>query len=113
MSDDPLKALSDIATEAHAKVQQAHPHINPVVGVRRGMRETGIPADAMTVDCLTTRRRIVLVLHDHHPGQLIFQFTTIDDAEGEDDPGFKQVALAQVDATTLHDWMVAYFSETA
>jgi hypothetical protein len=55
----------------------------------------------------------VLVLHDHHPGQLIFQFTTIDDAEGEDDPGFKQVALAQVDASTLHDWMVAYFSETA
>lgn len=110
MADDPLKTLSDIATEAHAGVQQAYPHINPVVGVRRGMRDTGIPADAMTIDCLNTRQRIVLILHDAHPGQLIYQFTTIDDDDGNEEPAFRQMPLASVSASTLQEWIVSHFA---
>lgn len=104
--EDPLKALSDMASEAHARIQAAHEHINPVVGVRRGMRDVGIPADAMTVDCLRTRRRIMLILHDEQPGILLYQFVTLDDEVGNE---FREVSLSDVSVQTLFDWMEEYF----
>ncbi|MFN2361531.1 MAG: hypothetical protein ABR522_10720 [Marinobacter sp.] len=106
MSEDPLKALSDMASDAHARIQATHQHINPVVEVRRGMRDSGIPADVMTIDCLRTRRRITLILHDEQPGVLLYQFVTIEDEVGDD---FKQMALSDVDTTTLFDWIQDYF----
>ncbi|WP_148864234.1 hypothetical protein [Marinobacter fonticola] len=110
MSEQALKALSDMASDAHARIQQMYRHINPVVGVRRGMRDIGIPADAMTIDCLRTRRRIVLVLHDDDPGVLLYQFSTIDEDIGVD---FQRMALADASAATLFDWMQDYFSTDA
>lgn len=47
MHEDPLQTLSDIASDEHARIQTAHQSINPVVEVRRGMRDAGIPADMM------------------------------------------------------------------
>ncbi|MFT6635749.1 hypothetical protein [Alcanivorax sp.] len=107
MSEAALEALSDMITEAHTRIQQAYEHINPVVGVRRGMRDVGIPADAMTIDCLQTRGRIVLILHDEQPGVLLYQFGTIDEDAGED---FQRMDLAEVSAETLFTWMQDYFS---
>ena len=107
MSEATLEALSDMITEAHTRIQQAYEHINPVVGVRRGMRDVGIPADAMTIDCLQTRGRIVLILHDEQPGVLLYQFGTIDEDAGED---FQRMGLAEVSAETLFAWMQDYFS---
>ncbi|MDO6442818.1 MULTISPECIES: hypothetical protein [unclassified Marinobacter] len=106
MSEDPLKALSDMASDAHTRIQAAHQHINPVIEVRRGMRDAGIPADVMTIDCLRTRRRITLILHDEQPGVLLYQFVTIEDEVGND---FKQIALPEVSTGTLFDWMQDYF----
>ncbi|WP_417517280.1 hypothetical protein [Marinobacter sp.] len=106
MSEDPLKALSDMASDAHARIQAAHEHINPVVEVRRGMRDAGIPADVMTIDCLRTRRRITLILHDEKPGVLLYQFVTIEDEVGED---FKEIALSDVNTSTLFGWIQDYF----
>ncbi len=108
MSEDPLKALSDLASEAHARIQQAHEHINPVVEVRQGMRDSGIPADVMTIDCLRTRRRIVLILHDEYPGTLLVEFITMDEEAGGP---FRHMALSEVGADTLFDWMQDYFSD--
>ena len=31
MPEDPLKSLSDMASDAHARIQQTYEHINPVV----------------------------------------------------------------------------------
>lgn len=108
MSEESLKALSDMASDAHARIQQAYEHINPVVGVRRGMRDSGIPADVMTIDCLRTRRRIVLVLHDGEPGMLLYQFVGIDDDDvGED---FQRIAMSEMGVGTLVEWMENYFS---
>lgn len=107
MSEEDLEMLSDRAGEAHARIQQVHGDINPVVGVRRGMREVGIPADVMTIDCLRTRRRIVLILHDQEPGTLLYQFVTMDEDVGGD---FRRMALSEVKTGTLFDWMQDYFS---
>ncbi|AOY86844.1 hypothetical protein BKP64_00870 [Marinobacter salinus] len=106
MSEDPLKPLSDMASDAHARIQAAHQHINPVVEVRRGMRDAGIPADVMTLDCLRTRRRITLILHDEQPGVLLYQFVTIEDEVGTE---FEQMPLAELTTETLFDWMRDYF----
>ncbi|OEY65419.1 hypothetical protein [Marinobacter sp. X15-166B] len=106
MSEDPLKTLSELASEAHARVQAAHQHINPVVEVRRGMRDAGIPADVMTLDCLRTRRRITLILHDNQPGLLLYQFITIDEEVGQK---FQQIALREVTVDTLVGWLQEYF----
>lgn len=101
-----MKALSDMASDAHARIQDRYEHINPVVGVRRGMRDVGIPADVMTIDCLRTQRRINLILHDEQPGVLLYQFITIED-EADDD--FQSVAFSEVDTQKLVQWMEAYF----
>lgn len=109
MSEEDLKSLSDMASEAHTRIQQAHEEINPVIGVRRGMRDVGIPADAMTIDCMATRRRILLVLHDKEPATLLYQFGSLDvDADDQ----FQRIALSEVKAQTLFDWMQDYFSKS-
>lgn len=108
MSDDPLKKLSDMASDAHARIQAAYQHINPVVEVRRGMRDAGIPADVMTIDCLRTRRRITLILHDDQPGTLLYQFVTIDDEVGD---SFQGLALAELTVQTLVTWIEDYFGD--
>lgn len=109
MSEDPLKTLSDLASDAHARIQAAHEHINPVVEVRRGMRDAGIPADVMTIDCLRTRRRITLILHDEQPGSLLYQFVTIEDEVGD---SFQEMALAELSVQTLVGWIEDYFGDT-
>jgi len=106
MPEDPLKSLSDMASEAHARVQAAHEHINPVVEVRQSMRNSGIPADVMTVDCLRTRRRITFILHDEQPGVLLYQFVTIEEEVGDE---FQQMALADMTADKLFAWIESYF----
>ncbi|WP_339615076.1 hypothetical protein [uncultured Gilvimarinus sp.] len=108
MPEDPLKALSDQASEAHAKIQQAHQQINPVVAIRRGLRDSGIPADVMTIDCLRTRRRIMLVLHDKELGILLYQFLSLDENPGDD---FQRKSLSEVNTDTLFSWMQSYFSD--
>lgn len=106
MSEDPLKSLSDMASEAHARIQAAHEHINPVVEVRRGMRDSGIPADVMTIDCLRTRRRITMILHDERPGVLLYQFITIEDEVADE---FQQMLIEDVSTQVLFDWIQEYF----
>ncbi|MGO1233860.1 MAG: hypothetical protein ACTMHG_09075 [Marinobacter sp.] len=106
MPEDPLKSLSDMASEAHARIQAAHEHINPVVEVRQGMRNSGIPADVMTIDCLRTRRRITLILHDEQPGTLLYQFITIEDEVGDQ---FQQIPFGDVSTQVLFEWIQEYF----
>jgi len=106
MTSEPLKLLSDLITDAHARIQQAHVDINPVVALRRGMRDKGIPADAITVDCLRTGKRIVLILHDQQPEELVYQFTLKDE---ETDAPYQQIALNNLRVELLFEWMRDYF----
>lgn len=109
-SEAALEALSDITTEAHTRVQQHFSNINPVVSVRRNMRNSGIPADAMTIDCLQTGKRIILVLHDQMPGVVSFQFTMI---EGEAGDAFERMPSAELTVDLLYQWVTEYFQSAA
>lgn len=79
MTGGPVTILSEQVRDAHARIQATHKQINPVVEVRRGMRDAGIPADVITLDCLQPRRLITLILHDGQPGVLLYQFVSMED----------------------------------
>lgn len=107
MSEILLEKLSDLATDAHTRIQQDFIEINPIIGVSRGMRSIGIPADAMTIDCLKTGKRIIIVLHDHQPDVIQYQFSF-----KKDDPGdqFEQLKADELTDQIIYDWIKNYFS---
>lgn len=103
-----LQVLCDRATEAHERVQLKHADIDPIVGVHHKMRDAGFAADVMTIDCLKTGKRIILLLHDGEPDIVNYQYSF-----KEQDPGekFEKLALDKLTATTLYDWMSNYFAQ--
>jgi hypothetical protein len=107
MEQTALQSLSDLTETAHARLQSEYADINPMVSLRSGMREVGIPADMINVDCMRTRRRILLILHDDYPDSLLYQFTDLDQEAGND---FQQMALDEVGVDTLFAWMRDYFA---
>jgi hypothetical protein len=70
VSNHNVYKLSDIAAEAQAAIQRDFKNIDPIVGVMRNMRAAGFPADAMTVDCLKSGKRIIFILHDDRPDEV-------------------------------------------
>ena len=104
-----LETLCDLATEAHTRIQTNFSDIDPIVGVSQSMRKSGVPADAMTIDCLRTMRRIIIVLHDESLEILNYQFAFRDkDPSGD----FKQLPFDQLSADLLYQWMSDYFSQS-
>ena len=104
MAEEPLKSLSDMASEATPAFRRRTSTSIPwwrCVGAAMG-----IPADVMTIDCLRTRRRITLILHDGQPGVFLYQFVTIDDEVGND---FQQKPMSEMSTQLLFDWMEDYF----
>jgi len=107
VSEKNLELLSDMVTKAHSRIQQDFENINPIVGVNRGMRSIGIPSDAMTIDCLKTGKRIIIILHDQQPDVLQYQFSY--KAEDPADE-FLNLAIEDLSNQVLYDWMKNYFS---
>ena len=105
-----LKILCDFATEAHERVQLNHADIDPIVGVHHKMRDAGFPADVMTIDCLKTGKRIILILNDDQPGLIRYQFSYKDKDPAAD---FEQLAFEELISARLYEWMSHYFSPPA
>ncbi|MEH6466650.1 MAG: hypothetical protein V7722_03385 [Porticoccus sp.] len=107
MTDKPLSLLSDAISEAHVRIQADFEEINPVVGVSQKMRSHGIPVDMVTIDCLKSGKRIIVILHDEQPDIVSYQFSF--KAEDPDDK-FETIPLSELTAQTLYDWIKSYFS---
>ena len=106
MSHKYLKALCDFTTAAHTRIQQDFKQLDPVVGVSQKMRAAGIPADAMTIDCLKTTKRIIIILHDSQPEVLNYQLAFKDKDPKEE---FEQLACGELSEEVLYGWMRGYF----
>ena len=109
MTDKQLIKLSDIATDAHTRIQQNFKEIDPIVGVNRSMRESGIPADAMTIDCLKTQKRIIIILHDQQPDIIRYQFAF---KNKDPDDKFEEIPFNELTADKLYGWISDYFQGT-
>ena len=107
MSEEKLETVCDIVTESHRRIQQDFKDINPIVGVIQHMRKSGVPADAMTIDCSKSDKRIILILHDHEPNIISYQFTFKDI---EPDDKFDQIRFDEFTADKVYDWIKGYFS---
>lgn len=101
-----LLSLSEVVSDAHAKIQQDFVELNPVIGVMQGMRKMGIPADVITIDCLVTNKRILIILHDEHPNMTRYQLTYIDQDPSDD---YQDVASDKVNSETVYSWIKEYF----
>ncbi len=96
-----------MTTEVHERIQANFADIDPVVGVNQRMRESGFPADLITIDCLKTGKRIILILNDDNPTILSYQFSyKAADPEGE----FQQLDFDKLTSKLLYDWIANYFS---
>lgn len=102
-----MQTLSDAAAEAHNLIQEAFDDINPVIGINQSMRKANIPADIMTIDCLVTNKRIIILLHDDLPKAVRYQFSFRDQDPGDN---FNEVAVQSVTVETIYEWIKAYFS---
>ena len=101
-----LSTLSDVLTAAHANIQRDFANINPVVGINRQMRASGIAADVITVDCLVSNKRILLILQDAKPEVVNYLFGRRD---VDPDGNYQEVALAELTAEKLYEWVRDYF----
>jgi len=101
-----LQLLCDLTTDAHTRIQQDFKNIDPIVGVSQHMRNNGIPADVMTIDCLRSGKRIIIVLHDEQPDTISYQFSFKDK---DPDIKFNQIPSADLTADAVYDWIGRYF----
>ena len=107
MTEKRLKTLCDLVSEVHTQIQKDFKEINPVVGVSQKMRKMGVPADAMTIDCLKSNKRIILVLHDQQPEVINYQFTFKDEDPSDE---FEQIKFSELTFQKIYDWIKSYFS---
>jgi len=101
-----LEIVSDFASEAHAKIQTDFADINPVIGLNLGMRNVGIPADAITIDCLKTGKRIIIVLDDRQPDVVQYQFSY---KAQDPDEKFESLSISDLSILVFYTWMKDYF----
>lgn len=109
MEENPIKRVCEAVELAHAKIQEDFKYIDPVVGINRQMRKVGIATDLMTIDCLKTGKRILLVFHDAQPETVEYQFCLRDK-----DPAleFENIEVEHLTPQQLYDWMRDTFSTT-
>ena len=108
MTEKAIIGIYELITEAHANIQENYSDIDPVVSVNTQMRKQGIAADVMTIDCLKTGKRILLIFHDAQPDCVNYQFC-FKDKDPYDE--FENIALKAVTVQQLYDWMVLNFSK--
>jgi len=71
------------------------------------MRSIGIPSDIITIDCLATKKRILIVLNDGQPQKVNYPFCMKDD---DPEDIFTVFPISNVTQKCLYDWMASYFS---
>lgn len=107
MEETPLARVCEAVEEAHAKIQEDFADINPIIGVSKQMRNIGIATDVMTIDCLKSGMRILLVFHDAQPGVASYQFCLRDEDPSDE---FETLAIESLTAEQFYDWMKDRFS---
>lgn len=66
--NDKLTALSEIIAQANDKFSDRNRSIDTLMGIMdKSLRQQGMPADAITIDCPAQNKKIVLLLHDDKP----------------------------------------------
>jgi hypothetical protein len=63
-----LKNLSEIVAKANDLFYSKFDHIDTLMGIMdKNLRNQGIKADAITIDCIALDKKIVILIHDDKP----------------------------------------------
>jgi len=63
-----LKELSEIVAQANDLFYERNTSVDTLMGIMdKTLRKQGMNADAITIDCIASNKKIVLVLHDSKP----------------------------------------------
>jgi len=108
LKNNKLDSLCDLTTKTHASIQRDFKDINPLVGVNQRMREMGVPVDAVTIDCLKSGKRIILILHDQQPDMLSYQFSYKNQDPAEI---FEHIPFNDLTEHLLYGWIQGYFQD--
>lgn len=66
--NESLHNLSEVVAKANDSFFERHTNVDTVMGLMdKTLRNQGMNADAITIDCLAMNKKIVLVLHDIKP----------------------------------------------
>lgn len=106
MSQTTIEALGELASQAQQRIQKESKNIEPVVGLIKSMREAGFPADVLTIDCIKSNKRIMVLLHDDRPTEAAYEFGFRDK-----DPTmqFSYISYDELTAEVIYQWMKEYF----
>ncbi len=108
MTEEAIYQLADIAGAAQIKIQQDFKKIDPIVGISRHMRKAGFPIDAMMIDCLSTGKRILILLNDDKPEYVSYQFGFKDKDPALD---FDELFIKDVTEEKIYNWIKQYFTK--
>jgi len=66
-----LKEISEMVAQANDQFHDRNAKIDVVMGlIDKGLRQQGIKADAISVDCIPLDKKIVFLLHDDKPNSI-------------------------------------------
>jgi hypothetical protein len=105
-----LHDLSEIVAKANDLFYEKFTHIDTLMGIMdKTLRAQGMQADAITIDCITLKKKIVLLIHDDKPD-------TVDIALGNKDGDIyssSQYPLKDLSASAILDIMTSNFADNA
>lgn len=104
IKDAKVYDLSEVAKLAQADIQAAYPDVDPIIGISHNLRNSGFAADTLTIDNRANDTRIIMILHDHKPEIVDYEFAKI-----SKDPSFNftEIALSDLTKTKLIEMMTS------
>ena len=102
IKDAKIYDLSEIAKLAQADIQAAYPNVDPIIGISHNLRNAGCAADTLTIDNRANDTRIIMIIHDHKPEIVDYEFASI-----SKDPSFNftEITLADLTEAKLFEMM--------
>jgi len=107
MTQNRLHDFADIIQVAQAEIQKNHPNLNPLISLSSHLREHGFASDIITIDEPSSKKRIMMLLHDDKPSRVEYQLGLMDV-----DPlmEFVEVDQASLTAQALYLLIESHFS---
>ncbi|MBU2870900.1 hypothetical protein [Colwellia sp. E2M01] len=101
-----LKVISETVANANDMFYERNKNIDTLMGIMdEALRKQGMQADAITIDCVTLDKKIVLVIHDSKPE---FVNIALGDKAGEIQSSSEHL-LSEINASKMLDMMEGYF----
>jgi hypothetical protein len=101
-----LKNLSEIVAKANDVFYGRHNNIDTIMGIMdKTLRNQGMSADAITIDCISQDKKIVILIHDDKPDVANI---TLGNKNGDIDSS-SEYLLREISETVIIDIMEVNF----